>query len=242
MRLAAPLVDKVALVTGASGGIGATIARALGSVGARLVLTGRTGARLERTVGMLEACGMDRTRMVQVSADLREPSAGGAVVQAALDHFGGVDLLVHCAGAGQFTPFHELTVEQIQDTLAVNLLSAMTMTRHAMPHLMARRGHVVMLASGLARRASGKATVYSAASHGLRGFCEGLRLESARHGVRVSLVTAAGAGVDTGFWQTASQDVPHEGMMSPERVAEVVLVVLTSRESALIDDVNVRTG
>jgi len=242
MSLTSPLVDKVALITGASGGIGNTIARALGAVGMRLVLTGHTSANLERSVQQLEAVGLDPDRMVDVRADLTEPEAGAAVVRAGLDAFGRIDVLVQAMGIGLFERFGDVPLDRIRLGIETNLLAAIYTAHHALPHLIEAQGHIVQIASGLSRSSNANAAVYAAAQHGIRGFVESLRLDLARHRVRVSLVTAAGAGVDTDFWDEADADVSRAGMLEPERVAEVVLVVLTTRGAALIDDVNVRTG
>lgn len=237
-----PLQDKVAIITGASGGLGHRIAQALGVAGAKLVLTGKTPKRLRRAHEMTVAMGVPEDHVISLSADLTDSESAEAVVNAARERFGGLDILINSAGVGVFKAFPELTLDEFNEVIGSNFTTAVNTTHFAMSALIASRGHVINIGSGLSKRGAATATAYAAAKFALQGFSESLRLDLARHGVRVSCIHPAGAGVNTGFWDRADPNVKRGGMLAPERLAEAVLVILTMRDNALIDDITVRTS
>ncbi len=236
-----PLADKVALITGASGAIGGAISHALGAAGVKLALTGATSTRVRRLHELLEGYGIEDERLLSVPADLTDPEAAGAVVAATKKRYGRLDILVNCAGVGVFKRFPELTLEELQEVVGTNLMATLYTTHHAINALVESKGHVINIISGLSRRGGPNATAYAAAKFGVRGFTESLRIDMARHDVRVTAISPAGAGVDSTFWDRADPLAKREGMLQPERIAEAVLVVLTTRGAALIDDMTVRT-
>jgi len=179
---AARLRDRVAVVTGGSRGIGAALAAALGEAGARVVISGRTRATLERTAEAIGALG--------VVADAAERASAREPVRQAIDRFGRVDILVNNVGstaggnpdlfAGEDTAFEE--------TLALCLTSAFWATRAAIPSMRANGyGRIVNIGSGAARRAAGSPG-YTAAKHGLVGLTRQLAQDLARFAITVNCV------------------------------------------------------
>lgn len=236
-----PLRGKVVLIAGGSGGIGAATARTLGISGARVALVARDRERLKRTRESLENSGLPAEQLLVLEADLAEPESGATVVAATLERWGSLDVLINAAGGGVFKPFPQMSLQELITVVEGNLFAAMFLTHHATPALMRSRGHIIQLGSGLGRRAVSGATAYCAAKFGLRAFSESLRLDLARYGVAVTHLAPAGAGVDTAFWDTADPRVKRTGMLPPERVAEVVLAVLTAPDRTLLDDITLRT-
>lgn len=236
-----PLQGKTALVSGASGGIGGAIAFALASVGVRVCISGKTPARLSRRREELLAAGIDADALLDVAADLSHPPNAQALVQATLGHFGQLDILVNAAGSGAFEAFDKLSIERIDQVIGSNLLATIYLCHAATPALIQSHGQLINISSGLGKRGSAKATAYCAAKFGVQGFTEALRLDLARHGVRVCAISPAGAGVNTPFWACTPARAKPERMLAPQRIAEAVLMVLSSRENASIDELILRS-
>lgn len=210
------LEGKVALVTGASRGIGAAVARALDAQGVRLGLASRSGDDL----------GLDA---VAQPCDVREPDQLEALVAATVERFGRLDILVANAGVGAYAPFLELSREYVDEMIDVNLKGTIWAVRAALPHLLeSDGGDVVVLASEAGRRGLPHESVYCASKFGQVGFGRSLDHELRERGVRVTNVCPGGVATD--FALEEGRGRAHEalaGMMSAEDVADVVLFVLT---------------
>ena len=208
------LAGANALITGATGGIGGAIARALHARGARVLLSGRR----EEQLGELRAQLGERAEVIP--ADLAERDAPARLAAAA----GEVDVLVANAalpGSGRVEDFDP---EEIDRALDVNLRAPIQLTRALLPGMLARgRGHVVLVSSLSGRTASPRSGIYSATKFGLRGFAGGLREDLAGTGVGVTVVfpgfiSEAGLFADSGvklpFWVRTS---------TPGEVADAVI-------------------
>jgi NADP-dependent 3-hydroxy acid dehydrogenase YdfG len=183
------LHGTVALVTGASSGIGTATARRLAGHGASVALVARRADRLEALAGEIG------TGAVPIEADVGDLGAAESAVQRAVEHFGRLDVLVNNAGVMLLGPVLDAPVEEWERMVQVNLLGVLYCTKAAMPHLLAAaeqqpRGtadvvNVSSVAGRVARLGSG---VYNATKHGLGAFSESLRQEVTGRHVRVSLV------------------------------------------------------
>ena len=211
------LEEKVALVTGASGGIGAAVARMLADQGVRLGLASRRGDDLGIDGAVARRC------------DVRDPSQLDAIVAETVERFGRLDILVANAGVGAYGPFLELSPEHLEEMIDVNLKGTLYAVRAALPHLLASgEADVVTLASEAGRRGLPNEAVYCASKFGQVGFTRALDHELREHGVRCTNVCPG--GVATEFALEPGRGRTHDvlaGMMSPDDVAEVVLFVLT---------------
>jgi uncharacterized protein len=188
------LADATALVTGATGGLGSAIASALRARGAELIVSGRRAGELDSLAASLQA----RTAVADLTVreDLQRLSA------LALE--AGVDVLVANAALPASGLLSDLTVEQIDRMLDVNLRAPILLAHGLAPAMVARgRGHLVFVSSLAGKAASPASSMYSATKFGLRGFALALRQDLAQHGVGVSLVSPgfirdAGMFADTG--------------------------------------------
>ncbi len=226
------LDGRVALVTGASKGIGAAVARALSEQGVRLGLASRSGDDL----GLAEA--------VALPCDVREPAQLEALVAATVERFGGLDILLANAGVGAYGPFLELPLEQLDEMIDVNLKGTLYAVRAARPHLLASdAADLVTLASEAGRRGLPNEAVYCASKFGQVGFTRALDHELRERGIRCTNVCPGGVATDfaLGEGRGRTPDMPElAGMMAAEEVAEVVLFVLTRPRSHRLLEVALR--
>jgi len=178
------LTDKVAILTGASSGIGAALAPALSRRGVRLVLTARRADRLEATARLCPS------ETVVVPADVTVAADRERIVSRALELAGRIDLLVNNAGLGAYGTIAEIGEAEWRQLFEVNLFAPVLLTRAVLPSMLERRdGLVVNVASigGLVAH-SDRVTPYVASKHALVGFCRGLARDLAGTGVRVLAV------------------------------------------------------
>ncbi|HZU16995.1 MAG TPA: SDR family NAD(P)-dependent oxidoreductase [Candidatus Dormibacteraeota bacterium] len=205
------LRGRLALVTGASSGLGPFIARRLHLEGIRLVLSARRRPELERLARELVGSRV-------VTADLSMPEE----VERLAAEAGPVDLLVANAGVPASGPLLDFTVEQLDRALDVNLRAPLVLARLLLPGMVARgRGHLVLIASMAGQVAAARLSVYAATKFGLRGLGHGLRAELRGTGVGVSIVSPFYVG-QAGLW--AETGVRSSlGEVSPARVAEAVV-------------------
>lgn len=184
--MAKRLMDKVALVTGASSGIGEVTAIALAEEGARVAVTARRRDRLEKLAVRLTSLGAEP---LVLEADLLDETQAQRVVHETEAHFGRLDVLVNNAGVMYLEPVAEADLGRWRQMLELNVLSLIASTQAALAGMTARGdGHIVNIASTAGRIANPNAAAYSATKFGVVAFSEALRREVYRHGIRVSVI------------------------------------------------------
>jgi len=165
-----------ALVTGASRGLGVHIARALAQRGMNLVLAARSAAALETTAQEFRGLGVE---VLTVPTDVGDADATAALVAAAMQRFGRIDVLVNNAGIDTPLAFDQRTVAEIGETVQINLVAPIVLCRQVLPHMLrAGRGHIVNVASIAGIMSSPYEDLYVATKHGLVGFTRSLRLSA----------------------------------------------------------------
>lgn len=208
-----PLTARRALVTGATSGIGRSVARTLADGGAAVLATGRDPAALDRI--RVEHRGIEA-----VAADLTRAEDQERLLDAA----GDLDILVGDAGVGWVGQFADMPLEEIQRIIDLNFTATTLLVRRALPRLR-RGGHLVLLSSALAWFSSPPLTVYSATKFAVHGLCRGLRRELIGHGIQVTEV--APGPVSSSFFpravsRPAAGTAPDLPMLDPDRVATAV--------------------
>jgi short-subunit dehydrogenase len=181
----ASLADEVAIVTGASSGIGAATARELGRRGATVVLAARRADALETQARAIREAGGEAVAM---ATDVSNPGQVSRLVDRTEATFGRVDVLVNNAGANWFRPLAETRADEVIGLLEVNLLGAMLLARAVLPGMVERRHGAIISVGSLSGRVAME-PLYSATKYGLRGFSLALRRQVADSGVSVSLVS-----------------------------------------------------
>jgi short-subunit dehydrogenase len=210
------LDETVALVTGASSGIGAVTARELASRGARVVLAARRADRLVEQVAAITSAGGQATA---IEADVADTAALERLAREAVAVYGRVDALINNAGIGSAKRFAKADPADIERMVSVNLLAPMLLTRLLLPEMLERkRGAIVCVASVSGHIAT--ETVYSATKFGVRGFALSLRRELRGTGVNVSVVSPGFVRTELTAWRRAP-------MPGPEIVATAIAGLLT---------------
>jgi NAD(P)-dependent dehydrogenase (short-subunit alcohol dehydrogenase family) len=185
-----PLRGKVALVTGAAKGLGDAITDVLACDGAQLVLAGRDRDALARQATRLDGEYAERESLV-APCDVTDEEQVGTMIDAALDRFGGLDILVNTAGViGPIeTPAQDVSAEDFRQVLDVNVTGTFLPCKFAIPHLIERGGgRIVNLAGTSGLRGYRNRVAYSASKWAVRGLTRTLALELGRHGITVNAI------------------------------------------------------
>jgi NADP-dependent 3-hydroxy acid dehydrogenase YdfG len=180
-----PLGGKVALVTGASSGIGEATALALADAGATVALVARRADRVQALAAKIEQAGGNALQLV---ADVTRPAEIERILAETVSGAGGLDILVNNAGVMLLSPLAEARGEDLRRMVDLNLVAVMELTRVALPQLKARKGHIVTVSSVAGRVANPGAAGYAATKFGVVAFCEAIRREVYADRVRVTVI------------------------------------------------------
>lgn len=202
------LAGEVAIVTGASSGIGAATARELGRRGAAVVLAARRAAELDAQARAIRGAG---GAALAVPTDMADATQVTLLADAALAAFGRVDIVVNNAGAGWRRPLASSPSQGIAGLVEVNLLGAMLLTRATLPGMLDRHHGAIISVGSLSGRVAME-PLYSATKYGLRGFSLALRRQLAGTGVSVSLV--APGNINTAMTSHVNAPMPEPGLVA----------------------------
>jgi 3-oxoacyl-[acyl-carrier protein] reductase len=226
--------DKVALITGASKGIGKATAMALAKSGARTVLVARSEALLKSTVSEISALGQ---ACLFHAADLCEEKAADEIIEKTVAGFGGIDILINNAGVGYFNPISDLSTSDWDAMFTLNIRGLFLMTRSCLPHLRAAGESVIVNIASLAgKNAFIGGGGYAATKHAVVGFSRCLMLEERKNGVRVLLMCPG--SVDTNFFAGRSKNT--ERILKPEDVAESIIHMIKLPQRAMLSEIDIR--
>jgi 3-oxoacyl-[acyl-carrier protein] reductase len=202
-----PLEGKIAIVTGASRGIGRAIALRLARDGATLVLAARAETHLAKVASEIKSSG---GRATTIAGDLREPDAPAALVDVALAAHGAIDIVVNNAGATKRGDFFELTEADWTDGFALKFLGAVRLTRAAWPHLKARRGSVLNIIGAGGRTPSAEFTIGGSVNGACLSFTKAVADIGIRDGIQVNAINPGRIKTDR-FQQTLEEEAAHHG-------------------------------
>jgi NAD(P)-dependent dehydrogenase (short-subunit alcohol dehydrogenase family) len=229
------LEGRVVLVTGAASGLGAATARVLASAGMRVVVA---DLREDQSRPVAEAIQADGGEALALALDVRDASAADAAVAAIVERFGSLDALVNNAGTDVTKAFEEMTAEEFDRVIDVNLRGPAVMARAALPALRKGRSpHIVNVASTAAKRAWPNASAYHASKWGLLGLSHALHAELRPDGIKVTAVVAG--GMRTPFILERFPEVDPGLLQDPANVAATIRFVLELPDETVIPEVTV---
>jgi short-subunit dehydrogenase len=230
---------SVVVLTGASRGIGREMARQLAGQGARLALSSRDAGALE---SLAEECRAHGAEAVAIPADVSDEAQCAALIARAAEAFGRIDALINNAGISMWARAAEVTDLSIfERIMRVNYLGSVWCTLHALPHLEASRGRIVVVSSMTGKTGVPTRSGYAASKHALHGFFDSLRIELAGTGVTVTI--ACPDFVATGIRESAFgadgrplrvSPVQESKVMTAETCARLILDGMERRERELI--------
>lgn len=228
--------ETVALVTGASSGIGTAIVQTLAAEGASVVLA----ARDEKKMREIAASLPKGAQSLVIPTDVGDEEQVRRMVERTVERFGKIDLLVNNAGFGIFKPVTELTAEEFDSVIRVNLRGPFLCMKYALPHMYKRSsGTVVTISSVAGRHGFAGGSAYCSSKFGIMGLTECVFQEARSNNVRI--VTICPGSVDTAFFDEAHTTAPNrETILKPEDVAETVMLALALPERALLRELDIR--
>lgn len=230
-RAGAALSGRVAVISGASRGIGEAIARALAASGCNVALAARNQKDLRRVA---VACTKSGAKTLAHSCDVTDEKSVATFFAAVKRTFHRVDVLINNAGmAHSMAAVDELSLDAWNEVLAVNLTGTFLFTRAALP-LMRSGGAIVNNLSVAARGVFAGESAYCAAKHGALGFTDTLREELRGRGIRV--IALMPGPTDTDIWKQFWPEAPRAKMMRPETVAGAVVNALTLPEQCAVEE------
>jgi NAD(P)-dependent dehydrogenase (short-subunit alcohol dehydrogenase family) len=182
--------EKVAIITGGSGGIGLEAARLLSAKGVKVLITGRQASRLKE----IEA---SHSNIKSLVADASDPDAASKTVAAALERWGRIDIIINNAGGGAIQNLSEASVKSVEDIFSVNVTGLVLLSAAALPHLEQTKGTIINISSTYGSKAAAGLSLYAASKAAVEHLTRCWALELAPKGIRVNAV--ASGPVETAF-------------------------------------------
>jgi 3-oxoacyl-[acyl-carrier protein] reductase len=228
------VAGKVALITGASRGIGCAIARRLGQMGARVSICGRDQAKLDQSAASLRGQGIET---LAIQADVSRGDQVSSLVQKTQMEFGPIDILVNNAGIGRFGPFHKFEEADWDAVLDTNLKSVFLVSRAVAPEMIRRQtGHIINISSLAGKNTFAKGAIYCASKWGLMGLTGSMAEDLRGYGIRVSAICPGSVATD--FSGQGGKD-PSKALQ-PDDVAHAVAALVTQAEGSFISELHLR--
>ena len=227
------LKDKVVLLTGAGGGIGRAIAEKLAQCGMKIILFGGNNVEnLKQTQEIVEkyaAC-------LAIPGDLTNPDFIRTGVQKAVANAGGIDILINNAGVAQNTAFEDISLEEFDKIMAINLRTPFILTQQALPYLKkSESATIINIASVVSHAGYPQQSIYTASKHALLGMTKSIASEYYKDNIRVHAI--APGGVYTDMVKVSRPDLTSDGMILPSDIADIVHFFLAHRGNAVIDEI-----
>jgi NADP-dependent 3-hydroxy acid dehydrogenase YdfG len=237
------LQGRVAVVTGASSGIGASVARALADEGAHLALAARRTEALLDVQTMLERQG-NQVRVLVAPTDITDRKQVKSLVARTEEELGPIDILVNCAGVMYYTLMENLYEDDWERTVDVLCKGMLNCVGAVLPGMLARgRGHIVTISSDAGRKVFPGLTVYSGSKFFVEAVSQGLRLETAGTGLRVTTIQPGNVATDLPALSHDTEALERYGqpggarILDPEDVAASILLVLRQPDHVAVNEI-----
>jgi NADP-dependent 3-hydroxy acid dehydrogenase YdfG len=233
------LNGKVALVTGASAGIGRATALALARQGAHLVVTARRAERLDALCTQIRSLG---GRAIFHAGDAADEETSRHTIQLVLSTFGRLDILVNNAGAGNYKDLVQTSAEEYDQLMDANMRSSFLFTRHAAPVMIAEKGGIILFISSIAglQGYAGEA-IYCATKFAQVGFAQALDAELRKYNINVGVICPGGTKTEFAVGHGRTEEyVRSSHMMEPSQVAETIVYACLQPPNIRISQMTVR--
>lgn len=227
------LKNKNALITGAGKGIGKAVALALAEEGTNVILLARTASDLEKTAAEAQAFGV---KTLVVTADIADINSVNKAVEKAITEFKTIDILINNAGVGKFGKFLDLTPEEFENIIKVNLFGIYYATHAVLPGMIEQQsGDIINISSTAGLKGAALTSAYSASKFGVLGLTESLMQEVRKHNIRVTALTPSTVATDMALDLNLTDGNP-EKVMQAEDVAELIVAQLKLNKRVFIKD------
>lgn len=231
--------NKVIWITGASSGIGESLAYAFAKRKCKLVLTARRADELER---VKKACNLPEEQIMLLPMDIAEHAMAEPNAKKIIERFGQLDVLVNNAGLSHWSKIKDMTFDVLQRIINVNFLGAAALTKAVLPHFIEKKaGQVVVVSSILGKIVTPKQAAYNASKHALHGFFDTLRAEYSEDGIKVLLVcpgfvntNVAVNSLDRDGKPIGRNNKMIENGLSPDYVAEKIIDAIESGKEEIL--------
>ena len=234
MPLEDAVAGKVALITGASRGIGFAIARRLGQMGARVSICGRDRAKLDQSASSLRGEGIET---LAVQTDVMRGDQISSLVQKTQQEFGPIDILVNNAGIGLYGPFHDFAETDWNRVMDTNLKSVFLLCRAVAKEMIRRQtGHIINISSLAGKNTFANGAIYCASKWGLMGLTGSMAEDLRGYGIRVSAICPG--SVATEFPGQSEKNLSK--ILQPDDVAHAVAALVTQAAGSFISEVHIR--
>lgn len=234
------LAGKVALITGASAGIGRASALALAQEGANMVLTARRQKRLDELEAAVQQAG---GKAVGVVGDSTEEETAQRCVAAATQTFGTLDILINNVGIGNYKNLVDTSAAEYDELMDTNVRSTFLFTRHTVPVMINQGSGTILMISSMAGiyGFAGEA-IYCATKFAQVGFAQALDKELRPHGIKIGVICPGGVKTEFALGKgRTEQSVAKSGMLDPEDVASAVILACTQSSNSRIIEIQMRT-
>lgn len=230
---------RIALVTGASSGLGRATALALAEAGADVAVLARSEPDLGRVVEEITTLGR---KAMAVPIDLARPDDALAAVERVVGALGAIDILVSSAGTDVPGPVVDLSTEEWDRVIGVNLRAPFVLAKAVLPHMQtARAGTIINVSSVAGKRGWANASAYCASKFGLTGFTQALAAEGRPYGIRVCALYPGGMATSWGTWSPEDRSIPRDEApptraLRPEGVANLIVWIAAAPPELVLNE------
>ncbi len=222
--------DKIVLIIGATGGIGAEVAKMLHKSGAVVIITGRNLEKLSSLSAELQLPEENK-----IALDITDETAVTATVNSIIDRYGKIDVLVNAAGIGIIKPFEQLSADEFRQTIDTNLIAAFYILKAVLPPMKAvKKGLIIHIPGVLGKVPMAGAAAYCASKYGLAGMLQSIREEIKRTEIRFTSLYLG--GTDSPFWDNIDLRVQRDKMILAEEAAKAIWFLCQQPASGVVSE------
>jgi len=230
------LEKKIALITGASRGIGEEIARRLAKEKVNLALIARDENKLKK---LKDELLKENVEIFILPIDLTENNAPKFVIEKVIEYFGGLDILINNAGTALSKPLLETSEEEWNNLMTINAKVPYFLCKYAIPYLKKSEiPTIINISSVVGYKGYINQSAYTASKHALHGFTKVLAQEVHEYGIRVHLISPGGVATD--LVNKVRPDLEKSSLIQPYEIAEIIVFLLKFRNNAVIDEIQIR--